>query len=107
MPQEIPFSDIPSGVLNNIPSTDADPVNLVSYELTREQVEEVASSLSDRERRVIMSRFGLVDGRSHTLVEVGREIGRSESTVRRVEKRALAKLSRPSSSRYLRNYLSK
>lgn len=77
----------------------------LSHEVLKQQVEDVLASLSERERQVLELRFGLEDGRSRTLDEVGHSIGRSESTVRRIEKTALAKLRHPSRSRRLRDYL--
>lgn len=77
----------------------------LSHQLLKEQVLDVLASLNERERKVLESRFGLEDGRSRTLVEVGRLIGRSESTVRRIEKTALSKLRHPSRSKRLRDYL--
>ena len=88
--------------VESITEQDADSL---SHQLLKEQVLDVLASLSERERRVIESRFCLEDGRSRTLVEVGRLIGRSESTVRRIEKTALSKLRHPSRSRSLRDYL--
>lgn len=77
----------------------------LSHQLLKEQVMDVLASLSERERLVFKNRFGLEDGRSRTLVEVGRLIERSESTVRRIEKTALSKLRHPSGSKRLRDYL--
>ena len=77
----------------------------LSHQLLKEQVLDVIASLNDQERLVLENRFGLEDGRSRTLVEVGRLIDRSESTVRRIEKAAHAKLRHPSRSRKLRDYL--
>lgn len=64
--------------------------------LLKEQVEEVLGSLTERESKVMRLRFGLEDGRSRTLAQVGQEIGRSRWTVGRIERRALQKLRHPS-----------
>lgn len=77
----------------------------LSHQLLKEQVLDVMASLNERERFVIENRFGLENGRSRTLAEVGRLIERSESTVRRIEKAALAKLRHPERSKRLRDYL--
>ena len=69
----------------------------------KEQVEDVLDSLTERERKVMYSRFGLNDGRSKTLAEVGQEIGRSRWTAGRIEKRALRKLRHPSRLQVLRD----
>ncbi len=71
----------------------------------REQVEEVLESLSDRERRVLQLRFGLEDGRSRTLEEVGRDFGVTRERIRQIEAKALRKLRHPSRSRKLRDFL--
>lgn len=64
--------------------------------LIKEQVEEVLNYLTNRERRVIHLRFGLLDGRSRTQAEVGQEIGSSRWTAGRIERKALDKLRHPS-----------
>lgn len=76
-----------------------------THELLREQIREVLSSLTERESLVLTQRFGLDDGRSKTLVQVGEMINRSESTVRRVEKNALAKLRHPSRNKSIKDFL--
>ncbi len=73
--------------------------------LLTEQVGEVLSSLTPRQRRVLQLRFGLVDGQTRTLKQVGEEISRSESTVRRVERAALGKMRAPTNKRLLKDYL--
>ena len=81
------------------------PVDAASYQLLKEQVEEVLHTLSDRERRVVELRFGLTDGRSRTLEEVGREFGVTRERIRQIEAKALRKLRHPSRSRKLRDFL--
>ncbi len=81
------------------------PNEVASNELLRRQVEEVLSTLSARESRVLQMRFGLKDGHSHTLEEVGRRFGVTRERVRQIEAKALRKLRHPSRSRRLRDYL--
>jgi len=81
------------------------PSEVASNELLRRQVEEVLSTLSAREARVLQMRFGLKDGHSHTLEEVGRRFGVTRERVRQIEAKALRKLRHPSRSRRLRDYL--
>jgi len=73
--------------------------------LLREQLSAVLDSLPNRERDVIELRFGLRDGRSWTLKEVGRELGLTRERIRQIEHKALAKLRHPSRSRNLKDYL--
>ena len=63
------------------------------------------ASLTSRERRVLQLRFGLEDGRSRTLEEVGREFGVTRERIRQIEAKALRKLRHPSRSRKLKDYL--
>ena len=70
-----------------------------------EQIDEVLSSLSDREQRVLQLRFGLEDGRSRTLEEVGREFNVTRERIRQIEAKVLRKLRHPTRSRKLRDYL--
>jgi RNA polymerase primary sigma factor len=81
------------------------PADAASQQLLREQVEDVLASLTSRERRVLQLRFGLEDGRSRTLEEVGREFGVTRERIRQIEAKALRKLRHPSRSRKLRDYL--
>jgi RNA polymerase primary sigma factor len=81
------------------------PADAASQQLLREQVEDVLASLTSRERRVLQLRFGLEDGRSRTLEEVGREFGVTRERIRQTEAKALRKLRHPSRSRKLRDYL--
>jgi RNA polymerase primary sigma factor len=71
----------------------------------REQVHDILDTLSDRERRVLQLRFGLEDGRSRTLEEVGREFGVTRERIRQIEAKALRKLRHPSRSAKLRDFL--
>ena len=81
------------------------PSDVASYKLLKEQIDEVLSTLSPRERRVVQLRFGLDDGRSRTLEEVGKEFGVTRERIRQIEAKALRKLRHPSRSRRLKDYL--
>ena len=81
------------------------PADAATFQLLREQVEDVLGTLSERERRVLQLRFGLEDGRSRTLEEVGREFGVTRERIRQIEAKALRKLRHPSRSRKLRDFL--
>jgi RNA polymerase primary sigma factor len=81
------------------------PLDAVSDQLLREQVERVLDSLDGREQRVIRLRFGLDDGRTRTLEEVGHEFGLTRERIRQIESHALRKLRHPSRSRKLREFV--
>jgi RNA polymerase primary sigma factor len=81
------------------------PADAASHQLLKEQVEDVLASLTGRERRVLQLRFGLEDGRSRTLEEVGREFGVTRERIRQIEAKALRKLRHPSRSKKLKDYL--
>jgi RNA polymerase primary sigma factor len=81
------------------------PADAASHQLLKEQVEDVLSSLTGRERRVLQLRFGLDDGRSRTLEEVGREFSVTRERIRQIEAKALRKLRHPSRSKKLKDYL--
>jgi RNA polymerase primary sigma factor len=81
------------------------PVDVASRQLLREQISEVLSTLNPREQQVIRLRFGLEDGRSRTLEEVGREFGVTRERIRQIEAKALRKLRHPTRSRKLKDYL--
>ncbi|MFQ5924608.1 MAG: RNA polymerase sigma factor RpoD [Dehalococcoidia bacterium] len=81
------------------------PPDVASHQLLKEQIEDVLSSLNARERRVLQLRFGLEDGRSRTLEEVGREFGVTRERIRQIEAKALRKLRHPSRSKKLKDYL--
>ena len=82
------------------------PADAASYSLLREQLEEVLKSLTPREEQVLRMRFGLVDGKSHTLEEVGKEFDVTRERIRQIESKALRKLRHPSRSKKLRDFLS-
>jgi RNA polymerase primary sigma factor len=81
------------------------PAEAASRELLRAQLTMVLSELSDRERRVIILRFGLEDDRPRTLEEVGKEFNVTRERIRQIEAKALRKLRHPSRSRRLKDYL--
>ncbi len=81
------------------------PADAVSYTLLREQLDEVLSTLTNREKSVLKLRFGLEDGRTRTLEEVGKEFNITRERIRQIEAKALRKLRHPSRSKKLRDYL--
>ena len=81
------------------------PSEEASYTLLREQLEEVLSTLTPREEQVLRMRFGLVDGKPHTLEEVGKEFDVTRERIRQIESKALRKLRHPSRSKKLRDFL--
>ncbi len=83
-----------------------EPVDAASKELLREQIRNVMGFLNDREREVLIMRFGLNDGKDHTLEEVGKSFGVTRERIRQIEAKALRKLRHPSRSKSLRDYLS-
>ena len=81
------------------------PIDVASRQLLKEQVEEVLSTLTPREHRILQLRFGLEDGRSRTLEEVGKEFNVTRERIRQIEAKAIRKLRHPSRSRKLKDYL--
>jgi len=81
------------------------PLELASQQLLKSQIGEALYKLTERERRIIILRFGLEDGRFRTLEEVGKEFGITRERIRQIEAKALRKLRHPSYSRKLRGYL--
>ena len=82
-----------------------EPIDAAAREMLRESVQNALGVLSDREREVLELRFGLVDGRAHTLEEVGRYFNVTRERIRQIEAKALRKLRHPTRSSYLRDYL--
>jgi RNA polymerase primary sigma factor len=82
-----------------------EPDDATSKQLLREQMSKILGSLNHRERRVLEMRFGLKDGRGHTLEEVGQAFGVTRERIRQIEAKALRKLRHPLRSRKLRDYL--
>ena len=89
----IPDDDVPA------------PVDAAAYSMLKEQLMEVLDALSDREKKVLMLRFGLEDGRPRTLEEVGKEFNVTRERIRQIEAKALRKLRHPSRSKKLKDYL--
>ena len=81
------------------------PIEAASRELLKENIEEVLSSLTDREARVLRMRFGLDSRNPMTLEEVGREFGVTRERIRQIEAKALRKLKHPSRRKKLQDYL--
>ena len=81
------------------------PMEETDNELMREEVRDVLNALTEREREVLSMRFGMMDGESHTLEEVGRHFGVTRERVRQIEAKALRKLRHPLNSRKLRDFL--
>ena len=81
------------------------PPDAASRQLLKEQIDGVLASLTPRERRVLQLRFGLEDGRSRTLEEVGKEFNVTRERIRQIEAKALRKLRHPTRSRKLKDYL--
>lgn len=82
------------------------PTDQASQQLLRDQIEDIFVSLSPREVRILQLRFGLVDGYSYTLEEVGKKFGVTRERIRQIEAQALGRLRHPSRSRKLRDFLS-
>ena len=81
------------------------PVDAASKQLLKEQIKGVLCTLTSREQRILQLRFGLEDGRSRTLEEVGIEFNVTRERIRQIEAKALRKLRHPSRTRKLRDYL--
>ena len=81
------------------------PEESAANQLLKEQVTEVLSSLSEREQKIIRMRFGLENGKSHTLEEVGQEFAVTRERIRQIEAKALAKLRKHKDARKLYEYL--
>jgi RNA polymerase primary sigma factor len=81
------------------------PTDQASQQLLRDQIEDIFVSLTPREVRILQLRFGLVDGYSYTLEEVGKKFGVTRERIRQIEAQALGRLRHPSRSRKLRDFL--
>ena len=89
-----------------LPDEDAsEPSEAASFSLLREQLEEVLDTLAPREKKVLELRFGIVDGRTRTLEEVGKEFNVTRERIRQIEAKALRKLRHPSRSKKLKDFL--
>ena len=90
-----------------IPDEDAsEPAEAASFTLLKEQLSEVLSTLTPREEKVLRLRFGIEDGRTRTLEEVGKEFNVTRERIRQIEAKALRKLRHPSRSKKLKDFLS-
>jgi len=81
-----------------------DPLAAISHQLLQEQVEKALQSLTSREARILRLRFGLPNGRAHTLQEVGEMIGLTRERIRQIEKEALGKLRHSARSNELKEF---
>ena len=83
----------------------ATPEESATTQLLKEQVQSVLSTLSDREQKIVRMRFGLDNGKSHTLEEVGQEFAVTRERIRQIEAKALAKLRKHKDAKKLHEYL--
>ena len=83
----------------------SEPAEAASFTFLREQLMSVLDTLTDREKRVLMLRFGIADGRTRTLEEVGKEFNVPRERIRQIEAKALRKLRHPSRSKKLKDFL--
>lgn len=89
-----------------IPDDDApSPSEAAAFSMLKEQLLDVLDTLTDREKKVLMLRFGIEDGRARTLEEVGKEFSVTRERIRQIESKALKKLRHPSRSKKLKDYL--
>jgi RNA polymerase primary sigma factor len=104
---EMPIGDENDGHLEDFieDDTSTPPMERATQQILQEEVSNILMSLSAREGRVIQLRFGLKDGRTHTLDEVGRKFGVTRERVRQIEAKALRKLRHPRHTRRLRDFV--
>jgi RNA polymerase primary sigma factor len=104
---ESPIGNEDNSILGDfIPDEDApEPIDAAAREMLREQIQSALAVLSPRERQVLELRFGLIDGKDHTLEEVGKYFHVTRERIRQIEAKALRKLRHPTRSRHLRDYL--
>ena len=102
-----PLGEAGDGELGDLieDSAAAGPVEVVTFTLLQEQVQEILQTLTEREAGVVSLRFGLADGRPRTLDEIGKLYGVTRERVRQIESKTLSKLRHPSRSKLLREYL--
>ena len=104
---EHPVGDDEDSELSNFIKDERTPTppDTASREMLRLRIEEAVNTLPPREVRILRLRFGLQNGQSHTLEEVGRKFGLTRERIRQIEGQALRRLRHPSRSRDLRDYL--
>jgi len=104
---ERPIGDEESSQLGDFIEDDEaiEPMDAAAREMLRDQVQSALGALSDRERQVLELRFGLIDGKDHTLEEVSNYFNVTRERIRQIEAKALRKLRHPTRSRELREYL--
>ncbi len=104
---EMPVGDDEDSLLGDFiqDQSQPSPDDSASRQLLKEQMEEVLSTLSEREKKVLELRFGLRDGKPRTLEEVGREFNVTRERIRQIEAKAIRKLKHPSRSKKLKDYL--
>ena len=104
---ERPIGDEESSQLGDFIEDDEalEPMDAAAREMLRDQVQSALAALSERERQVLELRFGLIDGKDHTLEEVSRYFNVTRERIRQIEAKALRKLRHPTRSRHLREYL--
>ena len=83
------------------------PYEFTSKEMLKRELNEILGTLTDREEKVLRMRFGLLDGRTRTLEEVGKEFGVTRERIRQIEAKALRKLKHPSRSKKIKDFMSK
>ncbi|MCS6870478.1 MAG: RNA polymerase sigma factor RpoD [Anaerolineae bacterium] len=107
MSLEMPVGEEDSSFLGDFIEDDKviGPVDAAARQLLKEQVRSALAVLNEREREVLIMRFGLQDGQEHTLEEVGKHFGVTRERIRQIEAKALRKLRHPTRSRHLRDYL--
>jgi RNA polymerase primary sigma factor len=103
---EKPVGDEEDSILGDfVQSAEPLPDDEAAHSLLREHIVEVLNSLTDRERKIVEMRFGLIDGKTRTLEEVGKEFGVTRERIRQIEAKALRKLRHPSRAKKLRDYI--
>jgi RNA polymerase primary sigma factor len=104
---ETPTDDEEESVLGDfIPDDDSPaPVEVVTSQMLREQLSDILSTLPPREVRILQLRYGLLDGETYTLEEVGKKLGVTRERVRQIEAQALSRLRHPAHARKLRDFL--
>jgi RNA polymerase primary sigma factor len=107
IPLESPVGEEEDSVLADFieDSESQTPVEVATYELLKEHIKEVLDLLTPREQKILRMRFGLDDGKAHTLEETGQEFGVTRERIRQIEAKALAKLKKHRDSKKLRDYL--